>query len=194
MKCLTNTMLFMVFIMSHSIASGHQKYEDMIIQQSNLKCIDYNLALAIVEAESNFRPKVISYKGALGLGQVTILVAKDRLGYSQKDKTTNEKVRRMLLDPHQNIRIMLMHLEWINKHLSSFFEGVSRIQMIAAVYNAGYIGFVNSKKRLPQIGEGHKPLEPAKKRERDGYIKKVVKAYHRFVKKNNLSDCSLSKI
>ncbi len=194
MKLLNISLAFIIFILFHSIATGHHNYQEMIIRQSSLKCIDSNLVLAIVEAESNFRPKVISPRGALGLGQVTILVAKERLGYSQKDQTKNEEIRRMLLDPSQNIKIMLMHLEWINKHLSSSFKGIERIRMIAAVYNAGYIGFINSKKRLPQVGEGHKPLEIDKKKERDGYIKKVVKAYHRFVKKNKRSNCSISEV
>ena len=146
-----------------------------------------------MEAESNFRPEAISFRGALGLCQITIPVAKDRLGFSHRDQTQDAALRKRLLNPDENIKIALMHLTWIDRHLKKSFLGKDRLRMIAAIYNAGYRSFINKTKRLPRVGEGIKPLEKWKQKERDNYIRKVLAAYQRFVKKYGPSDYSLLK-
>ena len=195
MKIASHFSIFLLLLLIPVPVFGKTNYEKMIIVHSKVRAMDHNLLLAIVEAESNFRPSVVSHRGALGLCQITIPVAKDRLGYSQQDKSKDAEIRRKLLDPHENIHIALMHLAWIDKHLHASLEGAKRLRMIIAIYNAGYRIFINKTGRLPDIGEGvkslEKPLEKWKKRERDHYIQKVLNAYQRFVKKYGHSQYSL---
>ncbi|MBF0276253.1 MAG: lytic transglycosylase domain-containing protein [SAR324 cluster bacterium] len=193
MKPFKKSAIFFVLVLIHFPVWGKIEYEKMIIEQSNSRAMDFNLLLAIAHAESNFRPKVVSFRGAVGLCQITIPVAKDRLGYSHKDRSKDAALHKRLLNPAENIKIALLHLAWIDKHLNKRFKGTDRFRMIVAIYNAGYRNFINKTGRLPRLGEGTKPMEKWKVKERDGYISKVSKSYMRFVNKYGHSKFSLLK-
>jgi soluble lytic murein transglycosylase-like protein len=76
------------------------------------------LALAIIEAESNFDPDAVSAKNAQGLMQ---LIPETAARFRVKNP----------FDPAQNIRGGLAYLRW----LLAYFEG--DVALVAAAYNAG---------------------------------------------------------
>jgi len=80
--------------------------------------VEPQLALAIMEAESNFNPVALSPKNAKGLMQLIPATA------------ARFNVRNPY-DPAQNIRGGLAYLRW----LLAYFEG--DVQLVAAAYNAG---------------------------------------------------------
>lgn len=80
--------------------------------------VEPQLALAIIEAESNFNPVALSPKNAKGLMQLIPATA------------ARFNVRNPY-DPVQNIRGGLAYLRW----LLAYFEG--DVQLVAAAYNAG---------------------------------------------------------
>jgi hypothetical protein len=80
--------------------------------------VEPQLALAIMEAESNFNPAAISPKNAKGLMQ---LVPETAARFNVRNP----------YDPAQNVRGGLAYLRW----LLAYFEG--DVQLVAAAYNAG---------------------------------------------------------
>jgi soluble lytic murein transglycosylase-like protein len=76
------------------------------------------LALAIIEAESNFNPAALSPKNAKGLMQ---LIPETAARFNVRNP----------YDPAQNIRGGMAYLRW----LLAYFEG--DVQLVAAAYNAG---------------------------------------------------------
>jgi hypothetical protein len=80
--------------------------------------VEPRLALAIIEAESNFNPAALSPKNAKGLMQ---LVPETAARFNVSNP----------YDPAQNIRGGLAYLRW----LLAYFEG--DVQLVAAAYNAG---------------------------------------------------------
>jgi soluble lytic murein transglycosylase-like protein len=80
--------------------------------------VEPQLALAIIEAESNFNPIAVSPKNAKGLMQ---LIPETAARFNVRNP----------YDPAQNIRGGLAYLRW----LLAYFEG--DVQLVAAAYNAG---------------------------------------------------------
>ncbi len=91
------------------------------------------LAMAIIRAESNFKPTAISPKNAQGLMQ---LIPETAERFNVKKP----------FDPEQNIRGGLAYLRW----LLAYFEG--NIPLVAAAYNAGE-GAVNHYAGIPPYSE-----------------------------------------
>ncbi len=91
------------------------------------------LAMAIIRAESNFKPGAVSPKNAQGLMQ---LIPETAERFNVKKP----------FDPEQNIRGGLAYLRW----LLAYFQG--NIALVAAAYNAGE-GTVNRYAGIPPYAE-----------------------------------------
>lgn len=95
--------------------------------------VDPQLALAVIEVESNYNPNARSAKNAQGLMQL-IPETSDRFGVKKP------------FDPEQNLRGGLAYLRW----LLAYFRG--SVALVAAGYNAGE-GTVDRYRGVPPYAE-----------------------------------------
>lgn len=93
-------------------------YSDLILASSRKNEVDWKLVAAVMEAESNFNPKAVSPKGALGLMQLMPDTARM---YQVRDP----------YDPAQNIEAGVQHL----KMLVGRYSG--KLELALAAYNSG---------------------------------------------------------
>ncbi len=101
--------------------------------------LDPGLVLEVVRAESNFDPKAVSHKGALGLMQLIPATAR-RFGVDDP------------LEPIQNLRGGMAYLSWLSKR----FDGDLRLTL--AGYNAGE-GAVERHGGVPPYAETRRYVE-----------------------------------
>ena len=94
------------------------KYNDIIVAAARQFDVDAALVSAVIKAESDYNPRVVSHKGARGLMQLMPATAK-RFG------VTNS------FDPHENIHGGTRYLRWLLKK----FDG--NADLAVAAYNAG---------------------------------------------------------
>jgi len=96
----------------------NSKYDKIIIAAARHFDVDAALVSAVIKAESDFQPRIVSHKGARGLMQLMPATAK-RFG------VTNS------FDPEANIYGGVRYLRWLLKT----FEG--NADLAIAAYNAG---------------------------------------------------------
>lgn len=118
---------------SPSIQNVPKKIADLVNRLSPEYKINPQLALAVIQAESNFNPNARSQKNALGLMQLIPETAQ-RFNVSKP------------FDPEQNIRGGLAYLRW----LLAYFKG--NVPLVAAGYNAGE-GTVDKHRGVPPYPE-----------------------------------------
>lgn len=91
-------------------------YDDMISEHADLHGVDANLVRAVIQAESNFNPRAVSVKGAMGLMQLMPATAREY------------KVRNPY-EPKANIEAGIKHLKGLIDKLG--------VELALAAYNAG---------------------------------------------------------
>lgn len=94
------------------------KYDDIIIAAAKKFDVDAALVSAVIKAESDYDPRVVSHKGARGLMQLMPATAK-RFGVANS------------FDPAENIHGGTRYLRWLLKT----FDG--NADLAVAAYNAG---------------------------------------------------------
>ena len=94
------------------------KYNDIIVAAAQKFDVDAALVSAVIKAESDYNPRIVSHKGARGLMQLMPATAK-RFG------VTNS------FDPEENIHAGTRYLRWLLKK----FDG--NADLAVAAYNAG---------------------------------------------------------
>ncbi|HYC93986.1 MAG TPA: lytic transglycosylase domain-containing protein [Thermoanaerobaculia bacterium] len=94
------------------------KYNDIIMEAAKRFDVDAALVSAVIKAESDYNPRIVSHKGARGLMQLMPATA-ERFG------VTNS------FDPAQNIHAGTRYLRWLLKT----FDG--NADLAVAAYNAG---------------------------------------------------------
>lgn len=94
------------------------KYNDIIIEASRHWDVDAALVSAVIKAESDYNPRIVSHKGARGLMQLMPATAQ-RFGVSNS------------FDPRENIFGGTRYLRWLLKK----FDG--NADLAVAAYNAG---------------------------------------------------------
>lgn len=102
----------------HSQPLFQSKYNEIIIEAARQWDIDAALVSAVIKAESDYNPRIVSHKGARGLMQLMPATAK-RFG------VTNS------FDPRENIFAGTRYLRWLLKK----FDG--NADLAVAAYNAG---------------------------------------------------------
>lgn len=112
---------------------GPKAIVDMVKQIAPEYAVHPQLALAVIQAESNFDPRAVSPKNAQGLMQ---LIPETAARFRVKNA----------FDPKQNLRGGLAYLRW----LLAYFEG--DLALVAAAYNAGE-GTVERYRGVPPYGE-----------------------------------------
>ncbi len=135
-----------------------RKITEQVLSVAEEYDMDPLLILAIIKTESNFRPQVISYAGAIGLMQVKPIVVRevaiDRQEWIQKP------AHRLLMDPEENIEIGVRYLDYLRQRFGNdWFH-------ILSAYNMGptYVSRLQQHQRRPP----------------DRYYRKVMRAYHAF--------------
>ena len=93
-------------------------YDDMIAEHADLHGVDANLVRAVIQAESDFNPRAVSVKGAMGLMQLMPDTAKE---YGVLDA----------FNPAQNIRAGVAYLK------SLLVKYSQNVELALAAYNAG---------------------------------------------------------
>jgi TPR repeat protein len=106
---------------------------DLVNRLAPLYKVEPGLALAIIQAESDFDPRAVSPKNAQGLMQLLPETA-ERFGV------------RNTFDPAQNVRGGLAYLRW----LLAYFRG--SVALVAAAYNSGE-GTVERYRGVPPFPE-----------------------------------------
>lgn len=127
---------------AHSVYEESQQYE-----------IDYRLALAVMETESNFDHDAVSNKGARGLFQIKPSLAK----YIAKDAGVKYKGEECLHEPEKNIKLGVYHL-------SKLVENFKSLPTALYAYNAG-------ENRLKNRTVKNEP--------KTAFTKKVLKKYEK---------------
>lgn len=110
-----------------------EPYESIITSASKRFDVDPNLVRAVIRAESNFNPRAVSPKGALGLMQLMPLKAKEMA-------VTNP------FNPEENIHAGVRYLG----ELLSLLKG--NLSLALAAYNAGP-NRVKIQNKIPAIEE-----------------------------------------
>jgi len=137
------------------------KYSEFIKQSAGR--LDHALILAVIHAESKFRPEAVSSKGAIGLMQVTEATAEWMASLMEID----DYKREMLTDPEINIAIGCYFLNWLSVYYPD------ELELALCAYNAG-LGNVNrwlADERYSIDGESLQVIPFA---ETEQYIKRVA--------------------
>jgi soluble lytic murein transglycosylase-like protein len=92
------------------------------------------LLRAVIDAESNFDPKAVSSRGAIGLMQLLPATAK-RFGANDP------------FDPQQNVAAGAAYLKW----LMGFFD--EDLELVLAGYNAGEQAVLRAGRKVPNYAE-----------------------------------------
>ena len=133
-------------------------------------CIEYNVdplfITAIIKAESNFRPKAKSKKGAIGLMQIMPSTAKE---IAEKYLNIDNYTEETLYEPELNIKLGVYYV----KILSDIFN--NNKNLILASYNAG-LGNVQKWQQENPIIEYDSEEMPFK--ETKNYVSKINKIYN----------------
>jgi soluble lytic murein transglycosylase len=103
-----------------------EKVVHAVYKESRQRNLDYRLALAVIEAESNFKQDAVSNKGARGLMQIKPSLAK----YIAKDAGVRYNGDRCLHEPEKNIKLGVYHL-------ARLVEDSKNIPTALHAYNVG---------------------------------------------------------
>jgi soluble lytic murein transglycosylase len=117
------------YLKGRKVDIGDDKLKAMvnsIYKESQQADLDYRLALAVVQVESNFKHDVVSNKGARGLFQIKPSLAK----YIAKDAGVNYNGDRCLQEPDKNIKLGVYHL-------SKLVDDFKSLPTALHAYNAG---------------------------------------------------------
>lgn len=141
-----------------------QKYSEYVEKYSNEYDVDSLLIYAIIKAESNFKPDVISKSNAVGLMQLMDATAKDvanKLGMEYKEED--------LKNPEINIKLGV-------KYFSTLYDKYKNIPIALTAYNAGS-GNVNKWISEDIIASDGSNVENIPFRETNNYVRKILRDY-----------------
>lgn len=111
----------------------NSRYDHLIYEAAKKHNVDAALVSAVIKAESDFQPRIVSHKGARGLMQLMPATAK-RFGVQNS------------FDPQQNINGGTKYLAWLLKKFDN------NADLAVAAYNAGE-GNVGKYRGIPPFRE-----------------------------------------
>ena len=145
-------------------AASPVEYLDIARRHAKTNGIDASLALAIMDAESNFNPKAVSYAGAVGLMQIIQPLARS---IAVQQLGLRAPRVRDLKKPNLNVRIGTRFLA----ELLSYYRG--NLVLSIAAYNAGsgaITGWLSVRRHLAT----DEFVEEMPYRATSGYVRKVI--------------------
>lgn len=123
------TLLTVVLVFTASLvvlkSEYNIEYENLIQSISQKNDIDYRFVCSIIKAESNWNPKAVSKKGAIGLMQILPSTAKWLAKIISLEFEDEE-----LYNPTINISLGVAYLAYLN-------EKYQDLNLVAIAYNAG---------------------------------------------------------
>lgn len=144
-------------------------YSEYVEKYSAEYGVDELLVYAIIKAESNFRPDVVSKSNAVGLMQLMDATAEDtakKLGMEYKKED--------LKDPEINIKLG-------TKYFSTLNETYKNISIALTAYNAGS-GNVDKWIQEGTILADGSNIENIPFRETNNYVRKILRDYEIYKK------------
>ena len=141
-----------------------QKYSEYVEKYSKEYGVDPLLIYAMIKAESNFKPDVVSKSDAVGLMQLMDTTAEDtakKLGMEyEKDE---------LKDPETNIKLG-------TKYFSTLYATYKSVPIALTAYNAGS-GNVDKWLQDETISKDGLDIENIPFRETNNYVRKILRDY-----------------
>ena len=134
--------LFILKLSESITPTDARKLAKLIIDECDNYELDPFLILAVIQTESNFTPKAVSPKGAIGLMQVMPNTGE----YVAEDLGISYNGRKSLYDPLINVKLGIHYLSFLE-------EKFDTVEHALAAYNYGPSKFANSKtlsKNLPK--------------------------------------------
>jgi soluble lytic murein transglycosylase len=141
-------------------------YSEYVYKYSKEYDVDPLLVFAIIKAESNFNPNVVSSSNAIGLMQLMDSTAEELA--TKLDITFAEKSS--LYNPELNIRLGTKYFS----NLAKEYDG--NIALALTAYNAG-IGTVKRWIEQGTIKEDGSDIENIPYKETNNYVRKILRDY-----------------
>jgi len=126
--------LFILKLSNSITPTDARKLAKVIIDECSNYELDPFLILAVIQTESNFTPKAVSSKGAIGLMQVMPKTGE----YVAKDMGITYKGRNSLYNPFVNVKLGIHYLSFLEDKFDTMENAL-------AAYNYGPSKFANSK-------------------------------------------------
>ena len=130
--------------------------------------IDENLIYALMKAESNFKSKAVSNRGAIGVMQLMEETALDVAKKAKIDIDENN-LEQELLKPEVNIKIGTIYIK-------TLLNQYQNVEVALAAYNAG-IGTVNTWIEEGRIKKDGSDIENIPYKETNPYVRKILRDY-----------------
>ena len=130
--------------------------------------IDENLIYALMKAESNFKSKAVSNRGAIGVMQLMEETALDVAKKAKIDIDENN-LKQELLKPEVNIKIGTIYIK-------TLLDQYQNVEVALAAYNAG-IGTVNTWIEEGIIKKDGRDIENIPYKETNQYVRKILRDY-----------------
>ena len=141
-----------------------QKYAKYVEKYAKENEIEKELIYAIIKAESNFKEKAKSSKGAIGLMQIL-----ESTAYEVAEELELEITKEDLSNPEINIQIGA-------KYITKLIKIYKNLELAVASYNAG-IGNVNSWIEEEKIKKDGTDIENIPFKETNNYVRKILRNY-----------------
>lgn len=141
-------------------------YSEYVYKYSEEYEVDSLLIFAIIKAESNFNPNVVSSSNAIGLMQLMDSTAEE---LAQKMDITFAQ-KSSLYNPELNIRLGIKYFSNLMKE----YDG--NIALALTAYNAG-IGTVRKWIEQGTIKEDGSDIENIPYKETNNYVRKILRDY-----------------
>lgn len=148
-----------------------KKYEEHVEKYAKENELDPLLVYAIIKAESNFKPDVVSSSKAIGLMQLLESTAKEKAEKEEIPFTSAAD----LYDPQKNIQLGCAYFA----ELLDNYDG--NLALAVAAYNAG-IGNVNTWIREGTIQKDGSDVENIPYKETNTYVRKIIRDYDIYQK------------
>ncbi|MBR6034083.1 MAG: lytic transglycosylase domain-containing protein [Clostridia bacterium] len=142
------------------------KYSEYVDKYANEYNLDKLLVYAIIKAESNFDPNIVSNSGAIGLMQLMENTAKEIASQIE----FNEYTKETLYEPDVNIMLGTKYFS----NLVEYYNG--NISMALTAYNAG-IGNVSKWIANGIIQADGSDIENIPFKETNTYVRKILRDY-----------------
>jgi hypothetical protein len=126
--------LFILRLSNTITPTEARKLAKVIVDECSTYELDPFLILAIIQTESNFTPKAVSPRGAIGLMQVMPKTGE----YVAKDRGITYKGMNSLYDPFLNVKLGIHYLSFLSDQFDS-------VENALAAYNYGPSKFAKSK-------------------------------------------------
>ena len=149
-----------------------REYSEYVEKYAKEYNVDENLVYAVIKAESNFKPKVKSDKGAMGLMQIVESTAKE-ICKKVDMQINDEELQEKLLEPEVNINLG-------TKYLSILIEKYQNIGIAITAYNAG-IGTVDNWIEKDVIKADGSNIESITYKETNNYVRKILRDYKIYI-------------